>query len=148
MLALMLPLTLLAAAGHPQDDGERALMREIEAAIILPRGANPLASYGRNYAREGTRIVAVFATPPVFSGGGCFMVSADLKSRPCTDEEIAGNRKAEREYAASQAAAGESRWFEDRRSLPLVFDGGCSFIDVEYDPAGKRFVSVACHGVA
>jgi hypothetical protein len=32
--------------------------------------------------------------------------------------------------------------------LPLVMDGGCSFVDLTYDVARDRIVRIACHGYA
>ena len=32
--------------------------------------------------------------------------------------------------------------------LPVIYDGGCSIIDAAFDPASKRTLRIACHGMA
>ena len=32
--------------------------------------------------------------------------------------------------------------------LPIVFDGGCDYIEVTFDVSERRFIDVTCHGVA
>jgi hypothetical protein len=32
--------------------------------------------------------------------------------------------------------------------LPIVYDGGCDFINIKYDVSKKRFIDVFCNGVA
>ena len=36
----------------------------------------------------------------------------------------------------------------DLAHLPVVFDGGCSVVDVQYEVESRSFLGVRCHGVA
>ena len=46
------------------------------------------------------------------------------------------------------SGADETKWLADHRDLPLILDGGCSILTIEFDPATLRFDKVACNGVA
>ncbi|HEX6741320.1 MAG TPA: hypothetical protein VF079_05940, partial [Sphingomicrobium sp.] len=97
---------------------EEALMDEIERAVVLPNGANPLDAYGRNYAFTGAgTVVAVYLLP---SG-------------------------ANRRPSATQMPAGERRWYRDASDLPGLSDRGCMQVTVDYDIATHRVLGVACN---
>ena len=50
-------------------------------------------------------------------------------------------------YDPIEGKAGQSTWTSPD-DLPLVFDGGCSVINVNYDPVNRKLKSVYCNGVA
>ncbi len=67
-------------------------MDEIEHKVALPKGAMPLASYGRGYAfSSGGKVVATYLVPfpPIEMGKNCEVMLENLNSRPCTTQEIA-----------------------------------------------------------
>jgi hypothetical protein len=55
-------------------------------------------------------------------------------------------RTVEAVYTLNRGAAGR-HWVE-RNQLPVVFDGGCSFIRVRYSLKTRHFDEVACNGLA
>lgn len=143
MRTLLLPLALFGCADRPAPE---ALMQEIERALILPQGAAPLARYGRNYAyaNDGHVLgVYVFPPTPTLTAANC-AVLLDFGSRRCTATEYEAARERERRTIAEQAKAGERRWLDDRKLLPVVAEGGCAVIEIEYDVAAKRFIRLAC----
>ncbi|WP_294329257.1 hypothetical protein [uncultured Sphingomonas sp.] len=138
-----------AAAGQSTFDRD-SVMAEIERVLVLPKGAKPLAAYGRNYAlsAQGT-VIGTFLLPlPAPAYEGCEVLLADLSSRPCTKAEIADAAAGHAHALSAQAPAGSRRWFDHREALPQIFDGGCSQINVEYDIAKHRILRATCNGVA
>lgn len=43
---------------------------------------------------------------------------------------------------------GERRWVTNDGALPQVSDGGCDYIDVEFDLVTATVTRLACHGEA
>tara|TARA_B100000678_G_C17986325_1_gene413108 strand:- start:119 stop:499 length:381 start_codon:yes stop_codon:yes gene_type:complete len=126
-------------------------MDRIEELVDLPDDAGPWDSYSRNYARASDgRIVAVYVTvsADLPADAGCSVMLKNFDMRPCTDEEIAEVRRMEENLKAGQAEAGSSRWFADTSDLPAVNDGGCSVVNIVYDPKTERVESVKCNGLA
>ncbi|MDG2534706.1 hypothetical protein P6144_13675 [Sphingomonas sp. HITSZ_GF] len=144
------PALLLLAAAPPQDSASQTrLMDRIERMLVLPKEAQPFARYGRNYALAGPDTVrAVYVVPPPRSSAntGCSVALPDFKWRPCTAREIAAMIKSEDENIASQARAGQRRWHDKASSLPLVDDGGCTVIMIEYSISRDRITSTTCNG--
>mgnify|MGYP005821901355 FL=1 len=139
-----------AAGGEPGVD-EIALMNRIEALVELPEKAKPLNQYSRNYAlAEAGNVIAVYFLPIEIKWDDliCLEPPPDFNPRSCTPEEISEWRRQEDEAAARRAKRGASRWFSSVDDLPYIFDGGCGFIEVVYDPAIDRIVSVQCNGYA
>lgn len=135
---------------------QEALMDEIEKAVVLPRAAQPMKSYGRNYASSGPdRVVATYLTPlpPLALREGCEVVLQDLTSRPCTKSDIVASArwnadaaKANAIRVATQTPAGERRWYSSAGSLPFINDGGCMQVWVEYDTKNHRVIALSCNG--
>jgi hypothetical protein len=40
-----------------------------------------------------------------------------------------------------------SRIVNSEADLPVIYDGGCDIVNIEYDVKGHRFVKVFCNGV-
>jgi hypothetical protein len=155
-LSLLSLLPLVAEGPAAPARLQEALMDEIERAIVLPRGAQPMNRYGRNYASSGPdRVVATYLMPPppLHLQGGCEVVLKDLTSRPCTKSEIVASAKWNADAVksnalriAAQSPAGERRWYNNARSLPFINEGGCMQVWVEYDTKNHRVVALSCNG--
>lgn len=125
-------------------------MNEIERAVVLPKDARPLNSYGRNYAFSGPKkIVATYLIPlgPKSDEGCEVVLEKNLESRPCTKKETDDASAAEARTAAAQTAAGKRRWYKKPDDLPFILDGGCMQVNVEYDIPTHRVLFVTCNGV-
>lgn len=115
-------------------------MGNIERQLKLPVGAEPLERYARTYAfKSPDRVSAVYYIP----------------SAPVSDEACRIARGLGPEGAAAVArhcpppegmTAGERRWFKDADALPLIFDGGCGNIDVEFDLKTGSVIFAHCQG--
>ncbi|MEP7006194.1 MAG: hypothetical protein ABI810_09435 [Sphingomonas bacterium] len=126
-------------------------MNEIERAVVLPKDAAPLDSYGRNYTFSGPeKVVATYLIPPRLPelDEGCEVMLENLDSRPCTKKEIDEASASEARNASAQTAAGKRRWYKGPDYLPSISDGGCEQVNVEYDIRTHRVLVVACNGVA
>lgn len=44
--------------------------------------------------------------------------------------------------------AARRRWFNDPADMPMIHDGGCMQVNIEYDPATHRVVAASCNGLA
>jgi hypothetical protein len=93
-LPLLVAAALLGVAPVPAGD-QQALMARIEARVVMPRGADPIAGYRRTYAWDphappGSRVLAVYMRTdanwtqrlwvaadqlPVVMDGGCGIVT-------------------------------------------------------------------------
>ena len=149
ILFIGLPMVLCAAADRPSE--RQALTDEIERAITLPDGAQPLNAYGRNYAFDGQgKVVATYLIPLLNTSldEGCEVMLDNFESRPCTQNEIRELADAGASMAASQTPAGEVRWHDSPKSLHFINDGGCPQINVEYDVTARRVLAVECNGEA
>lgn len=125
-------------------------MDEIERTIRLPEGANPLSSYGRNYAYSGeSTVIATYLKPlaPIDSSERCEMMLKNGDSRPCTKAEIKESVKSRTRDSYQETPAGQRRWYNDARDLPEISDGKCDQINVEYEIATHHFVRISCNGI-
>jgi hypothetical protein len=141
----------IAGCSPAPESKEAVIMNEIERAVVLPAGAKPLDAYGRNYAWDGPgKVVATYLKPsqPLDRRIGCDVMLENFASRPCTEKEIAESAASEARSIAAETRAGQRRWFSDPRNLPSISDGGCMQVNVEYDTATHRVLTVACNGEA
>ena len=148
--ALLIALVIVSGCARMPPVKEK-LMNEIERAVVLPKGARSLNSYGRNYAFSGrNKVTAVYLvpSPPPDPGQGCDVMLANLSSRPCTKQEVAESAASAARASASETPAGQRRWFVNRDDLPVVSDGGCEQVTIEFDTAAHRVIWVACNGIA
>jgi hypothetical protein len=139
---------LLLVAVDSQDEQRVAVMDQIEATIALPPRAHPLSDYARYYAFAGpnkVRAVYLIPFPPMNPEATC-SISDGKGDRECTAAEIRRMHREDAKRIRSQLPAGGRIWFNNSHGLPLIMDGGCSVLDLEYDLASKH-VLVACHGV-
>ena len=137
-----------AACSQPPQSREAAIMDEIERAIVLPKNAETLDKYARNYAPDvGGKILATYIIPLTSFGmdTGCDVMLENFASRPCTKKEIEESLLIEAQNVETQPAAGKRRWFQDPQDLPFINDGGCQQVSVEYDTTTRRVLTVVCN---
>ncbi len=141
-MKLFAAVALLASAqmsAHPSPAERVRLMKAIDTAVQLPPKAYPLHRYARFYAvRPDGKIAALFNANTKTrrpKDWACSTVGPDgkLTPIPCGPD--------------TRPRADEQRWVE-YKAMPLIEDGGCSAIDVIYNPLTATVEDVACHGVA
>ncbi|RSU54750.1 hypothetical protein [Sphingobium yanoikuyae] len=141
----------LASCDRAGLDRQAMLAAQIEKQVKLPEGAAKLSDYGRNYAFKEAGIVTGIYLIPIGKeerNEGCEVMLANMASRPCSAQEMAGISDMQRAIDDGQAKAGESRWFASEKELPYINDGGCSQVSLEYDVQQKRVVTIGCNGEA
>jgi len=119
--AVSLFLAHVAFVTEAADDlPDAATLRKVEEGLKLPPGAASLASYNRyySYADRDGRKVVVG-----------LLVSA-------------GNFPHEAEQPPSVHIV------KNEDEMPLIFDGGCSVVNVVIDPLSPQDAKVWCNGVA
>jgi hypothetical protein len=139
---------LLALTGETSPENVRQreeLMDQIGRAVVLPKEAKPLSSYGQNYAFVGNnQVMVVYFIPetPLMENSDCF--HGDMK--PCSKEEMRRSINENTIRRASYASAGKRRWFANERELPAINDGGCNQITIRYDLPTNQVFSINCNG--
>ncbi len=118
-------------------------MDQIEQQVQLPRGARPFADYARYYApgRDGKVLgIYVIPFPPPAPGESCgeLTESFEMKDVPCSPMET----------QPESIEAGQRLWMRNEMDLPVIHDGGCSVINVTFDPQTRKLEQVACNGFA
>lgn len=108
----------LAACSSAAERQHSHLMQQIEERLQLPKGAERLEQYARYYAPDKDRVVATFITV------------VDPTNR------------------YYDLPVGQRRWLDDHRNLPAISDGGCSIVNVIYDPKTRSVPEAFCNGVA
>lgn len=108
----------LVACSSESERRHDLLMQQVEERVQLPKGAEKLERYARYYATDGNRIVATYIT--------------------LVDSE-------NRYY---DLPVGQRRWVDDHRNMPAISDGGCSIVNVLYDPKATSSPEAFCNGVA
>ena len=111
-------LLVIGACSSAAEKKHGQLIAQIEQRVQLPAGAERLARYARYYAINGNRVVATYTT--------------------FVDPQV--------EHVS--LATGHTRWIDDYRRMPLISDGGCSVVNVLYDPSKQKVEHVFCNGVA
>ena len=117
-LAVTPALLVLAACSSAAERQQRQIMRQIEQKVQLPAGAAKLEKYARYYAMDGSRVV------------GTYITFVDPRN----------------DYY--NLPTGQARWINDHRNLPGISDGGCSVVNVLYDPKTQKVEEVSCNGLA
>ena len=131
----------LSGCSSNEQRNREAMMDDIERQIELPAGARHLENYARAYRESApNRVSAIYFTP--------------LKPDP---DFCRGARSGGADNAGQIALScpppdgmnqGERRWFPGKQALPDVLDGGCNYIDVEFNVGSRRIISAECHGLA
>lgn len=115
----------------------------------MPKGAQPIAAYGRNYALtdRGT-IIARYIIPSQAPNmiQRCAKIAGG--NHPCSKTELAAFKAKYDRILTNDTSAGFRRWFAKPGELPNIFDGGCRQVNVEYDPVVHRLLMATCNGYA
>jgi hypothetical protein len=136
---VLLGLALInTSCSSEKIEPHRKLMDEIDATVVLPKGAVSLEKYARDYALRPDGKVAIFYSAYVTEGPdppgtGCSEISNDLTAKvvPCPPDD--------------RPKAGARRWVKFDE-IGGVADGGCYILNAVYDPVRKRVDKVACNG--
>ena len=134
---IVLVILCVSACGGPEERKQASIMNEIERQVTLPEGALAIEKYARYYSDKGGKVVAVYTIP----------YHADLTA---TCEELTENlssRSVECPPEAQQLSAGERQWVSFNE-LPGISDGGCTVVNVLFNPATHKVENVQCNGVA
>ena len=136
---LALAVTLVIVGCASTDERRHTnLMNNIEKEIQLPPGAAKISQYARAYKFDShDRITAFYFIPQNVDG---FCQGAKRGGR--TNGQIALACP-----PPDGMKAGERRWFDNDVYLPEVNDGGCNYIDVEYDLKTNAVTYAQCHGL-
>jgi hypothetical protein len=129
----------LLLCGCQQPSREERLMNRIEAKIQLPHGAGNLASYAKTYAY----------LPADGLVTGEYFVPHDGEQPPSCEDIERAERQGVEVWAACPLRegprSGQRRWFKDYRNLPYADEGGCTWVDVEYNFKTDHLLA-QCHG--
>lgn len=153
VLGLLLCLGSVSACGDSESE-HRLLMDLIESKVLLPEGSSPIDEYSRNYAvGPNGKVFAIYVFPPILVDGGdedfgCSVMLENFDVRPCNAQEIAESKQRDAAAALAFGAAGESRWFDNYRKLPVIDDGGCAQVTIIFDPRSQKIESASCNGSA
>ena len=133
---------LLIAGCTPAEQPQQAeIMDAIELDVQVPSGAPPLNRFARTYKYASSARVVAFYFVPDDKPDERFC-SRIKEGGPQNGQVLLGCPPPE------GMKAGERRWLNDDVSLPDVNDGGCNYIDVEYDLKSKSVIRADCHGEA
>lgn len=134
---------ILIACSTPEDGKEIRIMDQVERIVRLPTGARPIDQYARFYTYgEDGEVVAVYLLPSsdIPQSAQCEEITDEMHSQAASCPSVPG--------PTGSVAAGERRWVNDRHKLPLVTDGGCSVVNVRFNPATQKVNDVYCNGVS
>ena len=139
----ILTVALAACAARPSTHDR--VMNEIEAAIVLPAGADNFGKYARYYASaDPDDIIAVYIKPAVLlrrEREQCEQLEEDGQSHRAPCSPIA------REGAPSLVAGGRY-WMKDWTNLPHIGDPDCGTVAFVFHRSTKRFTEKRCFGAA
>lgn len=120
------------------------LFDEIEGQVQMPKKARDLAEYARYYApSRGGKVQGVyllpFPEPTVGLDQGCAEITGNsaLRDVPCPPAPA----------QSEVLKAGQRRWVSNERNLPLINDGGCRVINVQFDLKTRKVEEVTCNGI-
>ena len=106
----------LSACSGAEERHHEEMMRRVERLVQLPKGAPNLEKYARYYSVDGDRVISTYIT--------------------FVDPE-------NQHY---DLPVGQGRWISDRLNLPAISDGGCSVVNVLYNPKAEDVPEAFCNG--
>ena len=121
------------------------LMEEIEQKVQLPKGAEPLNAYVRFYTfSDRGKVLARWVVPEANEpqpGDGCAEVvlsetETRLRDIPCDPPRP----------WPPEGRAGESRWVEHEKNMPVMMDGRCRQINIMFDLGTRKVEHAFCNG--
>ncbi|HEX8620982.1 MAG TPA: hypothetical protein VF718_03355 [Allosphingosinicella sp.] len=71
----MLPLLAVLGSSACGAAGDESIVRDAEARLVLPAGADPLARYDRHYAISGTTATGIFLRSETGEGKVAFVAT-------------------------------------------------------------------------
>jgi hypothetical protein len=137
----MIAIFCVSACTSPEERRHAEIMNAIEHGIRLPPGSKSLNRYARTYKYASpSRVIAFYFIP-------------DDKHDEwfCKGAKVGGPTNGQILLACAPPdgmTPGERRWLGDKVFLPDVSDGGCTYVDVEYDLKSKAVIHAYCHGEA
>lgn len=139
--AVVLVELLAAGCSSPAESRPARLMEEIEEQIELPPQAENIDKYVRFYAfdRKG-KVLGRYVLPRVAvprPKGVCQEIGPEGTSRelPCPPQAAWPKR----------GRAGERLWVSSPREFPVMLDGGCARINIQYDIASQKVERATCN---
>ena len=118
-------------------------MNEIESKLQLPKGARPLEEYARYYTDDDRgHVIGVYVIPmndDLRPGDKCEELTANLSSHEVPCEPF------KPDWAMPD---GQRRWVPDQSHLPVIDDGGCGIVTVEFDRTRSTVTQAVCNGDA
>ncbi|WP_179042531.1 hypothetical protein [Sphingobium lactosutens] len=139
---LALPAMLLTVSCTSSEQRRHLeIMDAIEHAVQIPSGAGPMSQFARTYKYASpTRVVAFYFIPDETTDE--LFCEGAKEGGPKNGQVLLGCPPPD------GMKAGERRWLNNDVFLPDINDGGCNYIDIEYDLKSKLFIRAECHGEA
>lgn len=141
---LFVAFLAIQGCSHMPNSKAEELFDEIEGQVQMPEKARSLADYARYYAPDqGGKVRGVYLLPfpelPAGSDQGCAEMTDnfELKDVPCPPTPA----------QPEALKAGQRRWVNNQRDLPLINDGGCGVIEVLFDLKTRKVQEVTCNGI-
>ena len=125
----------------PEEINTNRLMEEIEARIKLPSDAESIDKYVRFYTFDGHgKVLGRFVLPRGEESNPnavCQEVRPDggTTDLPCPPQAA----------WPGQGRAGQRIWVQSSREFPMMLDGGCARINVQYDIASQKVERASCN---
>jgi hypothetical protein len=142
IVALLLA-AMPAASSAPGQSEQSRMMDEVERKLRLPEHSRPFRDYVRYYAAGDAGVVV-----------GRYVIPRDFSPPPgdaCEElDEKGGSREVKCEPIApwpEGGVAGKRYWVASVGALPIIFDGGCSVVNIRWN-AGADEVEAWCNGNA
>ncbi|WP_337658825.1 hypothetical protein [Sphingorhabdus sp. Alg231-15] len=121
---------------HDETAETSAIMDVIENEVSIPSSGRTLDEYVRYYSFTANGEVSVVYITPI-------NVS---ESVICDDEEVISICTPEGRRI-SFAEAGTRMWLNDFDLIPGMDDGGCNYIQFEFDPATSNILNFRCNAL-
>lgn len=136
--ALFLVGSMLAGCSEVSSEREK-LAGKIERSVVLPANARALEDYARYYAKNADGSVSAVY---VVHGEG----HREAVARACRKIDDAPFPCPVAGGELRLVEAGESMWVDEAIDLPGMSGGGCSHVDISYQPREGAFARVECNG--
>lgn len=130
---LLVALLIIPSCDEGEEPRHHRLMNEIEAQLILPKGALPMAQYARYYAEQGGKVHGAYTT--------------EIEKRPadfgCEEFQADDSTRAMECPARADLKPGRRRWvkFGD---YPAVSAEGCRAVQIMYNPKTRSIEYAEC----
>jgi len=134
-------ILLIVGCTSPEQRRQTEIMDAIEHDVQIPFDARPLTQFARTYKyASSTRVVAFYFIP--HDEPDEWFCKGAKEGGPTNGQVLLGCRPPD------GMKAGERRWLSDDVCLPYVNDGGCNYVDIEYDLRSQSVIRADCNGEA